>query len=220
MMHQHGGVAAVVEDHVGRAAAMPVEQLGGVVPIFLQRFALDREHRNAGGRDCGGRVILRRIDVAGDPADVGAERGQRLDQHRGLDRHVQGAGNARALQRLLGAVFLTRRHQAGHFGFGQRDFLAAEFGERNILDDVIGEAGLGGGGGHVSFLLSSSSFRGASKRRTRNLEMVVMDSGFARYRERPGMTKKTHTARLSASARSVRSQEKLPSFSAARPKWP
>ena len=33
-MDQHGGVAAVIEDHVRRAAAMPVEQLGGVVPVF------------------------------------------------------------------------------------------------------------------------------------------------------------------------------------------
>src|SRR6185436_2872830 len=86
------------------------------------------------------------------------------------------------------AVFLARRHQAGHFGLGQRDFLAAEFGERHVLDDVVGEGGLLGGGGHESFLLSSSSFRRASKRRTRNLEMMDKDSGFARCRERPGIT--------------------------------
>ena len=36
-MDKHGGIAAVVEDHVGRAAAVPVEQLCGVVPIFRQR---------------------------------------------------------------------------------------------------------------------------------------------------------------------------------------
>ena len=35
-MDVHGGVAAVIEDHVGRAAAVPVEQLRGVVPVFLQ----------------------------------------------------------------------------------------------------------------------------------------------------------------------------------------
>ena len=152
VMHQHGGVAAVVEDHVGRAAAMPVEQLCGVVPVFGEALALHREHGNAGRGDRGRGVILRRIDVAGDPADVGAERRQRLDQDRGLDRHVQRAGDARALQGLLRAVFLARRHQAGHLGLGQRDFLAAEFGERNVLDDVIGEGGLLGGGGHVIFL--------------------------------------------------------------------
>ena len=95
-------------------------------------------------------MVLRRIDVARDPADVGAERGQRLDQHRGLDRHVQRAGDAGALERLLGAIFLARRHQARHLGFGDRDFLAAEFGEADVLDDVIGESGfLRCGGAHV-----------------------------------------------------------------------
>ena len=144
-MHVHGGVAAVVEDHVRVTAAVPVEQLGGVVPVVLQALALDREHRNAGRGDRGGGVILRRIDVARHPAHVGAERGQRLDQHRGLDRHVQRAGDARALQRLLRAVFLAGRHQAGHFGFGERDFLAAEIGEPDVGDDVIRKAGLLGG---------------------------------------------------------------------------
>ena len=31
-MHQHGGVAAVVEDHVGHAAVVPVEQLARCSP--------------------------------------------------------------------------------------------------------------------------------------------------------------------------------------------
>ncbi len=162
-MHQHGGVAAVIEDHVGRAAAMPVEQLGGVVPVFGEALALHGEHRDAGRGDRRRRMVLRRIDVARHPADVGAERCQRLDQHRGLDRHVQGAGDAGALQRLLRAVFLAGRHQARHFGLGQRDFLAAEIGERHVLDDVVGEGGLLGGSGHESFLLFSSSFRDVSK---------------------------------------------------------
>ncbi len=136
-MHEHRGVAAVVEDHVRGAAAVPLEQLGGVVPVVLQALALDREHRHAGGRDRGGGVVLRRIDVARHPAHVGAERGQRLDQHRGLDRHVQRAGDARALERLLGAVLLAGGHQAGHFGLGERDFLAAEFGEPDVLDGIL-----------------------------------------------------------------------------------
>ena len=148
-MDVHGGVAAVIEDHVGCAAAMPVEHAGGVVPVILQALALDREYRNAGRRDRRSGVILGRIDVARHPAHIGAESRQRLDQHRGLDRHVQRARDARALQRLLGAVFLAGRHQARHFGFGERDFLAAEIGEPDVGDDVIGEAGfLGGCCGH------------------------------------------------------------------------
>ena len=49
--------------------------------------------------------------------------------------------DARSLERLLGSVFLAGRHQAGHFRFSERDFLAAELGERDVLDDVV--AGLG-----------------------------------------------------------------------------
>ena len=121
---------------------MPVEHAGGVVPVILQALALDREYRNAGRRNRGSGVILGRIDVARYPAHIGAKRRQRLDQHRGLDRHVQGARDARALQRLLGAVFLAGRHQARHLGLGERDFLAAEIGKPDVGDDVIGKAGL------------------------------------------------------------------------------
>ncbi len=106
-MDQQGGVAAVVEDHVGRAAVRPLEDAVGVVPVVLEALALDREDRRAGGGDRGGGVVLGRIDVARGPADVGAERLQRLDQNRGLDGHVQGAGDARALERL--AVSRIRR---------------------------------------------------------------------------------------------------------------
>ena len=63
--------------------------------------------------------------------------GQRLDQHRGLDRHVQRAGDARALERLGLAELGAQRHQAGHLGLGDLDLLAAEIGERDVLDDVV-----------------------------------------------------------------------------------
>ncbi len=119
LMHEHSGVAAVIEDHVGIAATVPIEQLRGVVPIIFQRFALHGEHRNTRRRNRSGRVILRRIDVARHPAHVGAERDEGLDQHRGLDRHVQRAGDARAFQYQLRAVLFTRRHQTRHFGFGE-----------------------------------------------------------------------------------------------------
>ena len=101
-MDQQRRVAAVVEDHVRAAAVAPFEDAMGVVPIVVQALALDGEHRRARRRDRGGGVVLGRIDVARGPAHVGAERLQRLDQHRGLDRHVQRAGDARALERLRG----------------------------------------------------------------------------------------------------------------------
>ena len=147
VMHQHGGVAAIVQDHVGRAAAVPFEQLGGVVPIVLQALALDGEDRNARRGDGGGGMILGRIDVARHPADIGAQRLQGLDQHRGLDGHVQRAGDARALQGLRLAVFGAGRHQAGHLDLGDVQLLAAPFGQADVLDDVIAES-FGRSGGH------------------------------------------------------------------------
>jgi hypothetical protein len=89
-------------------------------------------------------VILGRKDVAGRPAHVRTQRHQRLDQHGGLDGHVERAGDARALERLGGTIFLAQRHQARHFGFGDTDLVAPEIGESDVLDDIFlgrGESG-------------------------------------------------------------------------------
>ena len=136
-MDEEGGVAAVVEDHVRRAAVGPLEDVVGVLPIVLEALAFEGEHGDAGGGDRGCCVVLRRVDVAGGPADIGAERGKRLDQHRGLDGHVQGACDARALERLLRGIFLAHRHEPRHLGLGDVDFLAAPGGEANVLDVVV-----------------------------------------------------------------------------------
>ena len=136
----NGRVATVVEDHVGVLAVRPLEDAVGVVPIFREALAFHSEHRRAFGGDRGGGVVLGGEDVARGPTHFGAERLQRLDQHRGLDGHVQRAGNAGALQRLLRAVLLAHGHQARHFGFGNFDFLAAPSGQGNIFYDVISSA--------------------------------------------------------------------------------
>jgi hypothetical protein len=140
-MDQQRGVAAVVQDHVRRAAIGPFEDAVGVVPVVHERLALDREDRRAAGRDRRGGVVLGRVDVARRPAHVGAQRLQRLDQHRGLDRHVQRAGDARALEGLRRAVFGADRHQTGHLGLRHRDLLAAPFGEVDVGDAILGSDG-------------------------------------------------------------------------------
>src|SRR5438270_535222 len=78
--------------------------------------------------DRGGGVVLGGEDVAADPADVGAQGAERLDEDGGLHGHVQGAGDAGAGQRLLCPVLLAQRHQAGHLVLGEPDLLAAEVG--------------------------------------------------------------------------------------------
>ena len=74
-----------------------------------------------------------------------AERDQRLHEHRGLDGHVQRAGDAGARERLLGGVARAQRHEARHLVLGELDLLAAELGEGEIGDLEVGETALGGG---------------------------------------------------------------------------
>ena len=57
--------------------------------------------------DRGGGVILRREDVARDPAHVRAELGQRLDEDGRLNRHVQAAHDPGAGERLARRVLLA-----------------------------------------------------------------------------------------------------------------
>ena len=110
-----------------------------------QGLALDRENRDSGGGDGGGGVVLGREDVARGPAHVGAKGDQRFNQRGGLDGHVQGADNAGAFQGLRRAKLFPAGHQAGHFGFGDGQFLAAKLGQGDVFDDVIG--------GHAGALL-------------------------------------------------------------------
>ena len=109
----------------------------GVIPVVDKRFALDGEHRRAARGDGGSGVVLGREDVARGPAHFGAKRGQRLDQHRGLDGHVQRTGDARALQRLVLGELFADGHQTGHLGLGDLDLFAAPRGQVDVGDDVV-----------------------------------------------------------------------------------
>ena len=135
-VHEHGGVAAVIQDHVGAfafgAGGAEFKDGVGVVPVVFQRLALDGVDRHAGFGDGSRCVVLGREDVARGPAHLRAQRRQRLDQHGGLDGHVQRAGDARALQGLGSSELLTHGHQTGHLGFGDPDFLAAPGSQGNI----------------------------------------------------------------------------------------
>ncbi len=135
-------------------AVGPLEDLVGVLPVLLEGFALVGEHGDAGGRDGGGGVVLRGENIARGPADLGPERLQRLDEHGGLDGHVQRAGDAGTLQGLLGRVLVADCHQAGHLGFSDGDLAAAPGGQADIGYMIVFEGrSLGGNSGHVHSLL-------------------------------------------------------------------
>ncbi len=151
-------VAAVVEDHVGAAAVGPAQRPVGAPPVLLERLALPGVDRDA-GRVLGGAVadddrrrgvVLGREDVAGGPAHLGAERGERLDEHRGLNGHVQGPGDPRARERLAVGELGADGHQARHLVLGERDLLAAEGGQPEVGDLEVGLGGRSGGGHAVS----------------------------------------------------------------------
>ena len=138
LVDQQRGVAAVVDDQLRTFAAGKRKGHGGTPPVFGQRLALPREDRNARGGNRGGRMVLRREDVARAPAHVGAQLHEGFDQHGRLDGHVQRTHHAYAFQRLLGAVFAAHGHQARHFMLGNFDLLAAPLGQRHV-GDLVGK---------------------------------------------------------------------------------
>jgi len=80
----------------------------------------------------GGGVVLGGENVAGSPGNLGTESGQGLDQDGGLDGHMEGTGNAGALENLLGTVLLTESNETGHLVLGELNLLATESGEGNV----------------------------------------------------------------------------------------
>jgi hypothetical protein len=128
-VQQQRGVAPVVHDQF-RALVAGMRQRGQCeVPVFLERLALECEHGDAGFGDGGGSMVLGAENVATGPAQRSAQLNQRLDEHRGLDGHVQRAGNAGARKRLLRTIFGAHGHKSGHFLLGHLDLAPAKIGE-------------------------------------------------------------------------------------------
>ncbi len=150
-------VTAVVDDQRRPASIGPLDRFARAPPVLVERFALpgeDGRSLRALGRapvlgtaddDRRGCVVLGREDVAGDPANVGSEVDERLDEHGRLNGHVEAAHDPFAGEGLIGAVSGAKRHQSGHFLLGEADLLAAGFGEGEI-GDLERRAGSHGGG--------------------------------------------------------------------------
>ena len=139
LVDEQRGVAAVVEDEVRAFAVRPVERLerappvlGSVSPFHAKTaHALGLSGVPLGPTTAAG-VVLRREDVATRPAHLGAELVERLDEDRGLDRHVQASPVIRAP--VPGAscppYCAAERHQAGHLVLGVRPY-ATVSGDRS-----------------------------------------------------------------------------------------
>ena len=126
----------------------------GVVPVLLEGFTFHGEYGDALSGNRRSSVILGGEDVAGGPAHFGSEFHQGLDQNGGLNRHVQGASDTGSFQGLLAAVLLAQRHQTGHFGLGDVEFLSAEISLVDVGNDAINaelQLSLGRGRCHHGF---------------------------------------------------------------------
>lgn len=136
-MDEGGQVASVVEDHVEVLAVGEARELLLDAPqVLLLGLALPREHGHARRRNGRGGVVLRGEDVAGRPGDLGAESGERLDEHGGLDGHVETAGDARSLERLRLGVLVAQVHEPGHLVLGELDLFAPKGSEGDVGDFV------------------------------------------------------------------------------------
>ena len=140
LVNEQSRIATVINDQLRTKALRVHQRLPGAPPIFFERLTLPRKYRNARRRDRRRRMILRRENVAGNPAHFGTEVDQRLNENRRLNRHVQRTHDAHTLKRLFFAVLLARRHQARHLMLGNFNFLASEIGKTDVAYFVIVEA--------------------------------------------------------------------------------
>ena len=136
-----GQVATIIQDHVGfpQFAVTVATSLLDTPHVLFFGFTFPRKDRRAGSSDGGSGVILGGEDVAGGPAHFRAQCLQSLDQHGGLDGHVDTTDDLGAFQRLLGTVLFADGDQGRHFGFGDIDFGAAIGGQGNVSDFIVGK---------------------------------------------------------------------------------
>ena len=138
-----GQVASVVEDHVELLSVGPDEGLVNAPEVLLLGLTLPGIDGNTRGSDSGGSWVLSGEDVAGGPLDGRTEGSQSLDEHGGLDGHVQATSNASTLQGLSMTILLAKRHQTGHLILGKGDQIASKLREANI-GDLVGRLVLRG----------------------------------------------------------------------------
>mmetsp|Transcript_11650 Transcript_11650/g.24377 ORF Transcript_11650/g.24377 Transcript_11650/m.24377 type:complete len:477 (-) Transcript_11650:1-1431(-) len=137
LVDEEGGVTTVVDDHVAARETHPVQGLLSAPPVLLQGLALPGEHGGGVASDGRSGVILGGEDVARAPADLSAELHEGLDQHSGLDGHVEGASDVAVLQGLGGAELGHAGHETGHLNLGHLDLEATEVSLSDVLDLVL-----------------------------------------------------------------------------------
>ena len=134
-VQQQRRVAAVVEDHVRGAAVGPLEDAVRVVPVLLERLALEGED--------GGAALAAIAAAAWSWVEKMLHEAQRTSAPSACSVSISTAvwivmcsePEMRApLSGWACGVLLADRHEAGHLGLGDRDLLAAPVGELEVGD--------------------------------------------------------------------------------------
>ena len=140
LVDQQRDVAAVVEDHVGAATVGPLHDLLGAPPVLLERLALPREHRDAAPRPSprprgpASRRCCSSTHRSSAPSATSVSISTAVWIVMWSEPVMRAPASGLRLAELLAA-----RHEAGHLDLGERDLLAAELGQRDVGDLVVGE---------------------------------------------------------------------------------
>ena len=137
LMQQQRQVTAIIQHQIGGPAVGAIHRLLDTPPELVLALALPGKYRDACCGDGGGGVVLGGKDIAGRPAYARTKVDQGLDQHRGLNRHVDTAGDTCALERLNLTVPGPEGHQGRHLAFGDANLAAPPVGQADIGDPVV-----------------------------------------------------------------------------------
>ena len=124
-----------------------------------------RRRRAFRSRRWPGGVVLGGEDVAGGPAHIGAERDQRLDEHCGLDGHVQRPGDPDALEGAAASRTSCGPTSGRAFRARRRRF-SGPSRRRDVPDDIVRAAGV---------LAAKTEVSGAQRRLRRVRRVSILD---------------------------------------------
>ena len=175
---EQSGITTIVNDEFGTLSVREDEGAQCAIPVLLEALALPGEDRGLPGSNSGGSMILGAENVAAGPPDVGSDGLESLNQHSGLDGHVQRSANAHTFERLFCSVLLTSGHQTRHLVFGKSEFAAAKLRQRHVSNfevTTIFRMEYEGLGLHVLFSCGHGSCgNGNERQKNKNKETPIV----------------------------------------------
>jgi hypothetical protein len=101
LMDEEGSITTIIDNDIRTLTVFKGQGLKRAPPVLLQVLALPSKHWGTRSSNGSSSVVLGGEDVTGSPANLGTEITESLNEHSGLDGHVQRAGDAGTSQRLV-----------------------------------------------------------------------------------------------------------------------